>query len=114
MQYNRAFISRFNQSKSCRRARCATFLVIVVYKENRWVFSFDLNWATDGHWRTETGRLFHSIGPANEKARLPNFRFVRITAKSPRVDERSPLDLEAEPHGVAMDDMYDGEVPEWM
>jgi len=44
---------------------------------------------------------------------LPNFRFVRITAKSPRVDDRSPLDLEAE-HGVTMDDMYDGEVPEWM
>ena len=65
------------------------------------------------HWRTETGRLFHSLGQATEKARLPNFRFVRITAKSPRVDDRSPLDLEAE-HGVTMDDMYDGEVPEWI
>jgi len=30
-------------------------------------------------------------------------------AKSPRVDDRSPLDLEAE-HGVTMD----GEVPEWI
>jgi len=44
---------------------------------------------------------------------LPNFRFVRITAKFPRVDDWSPLDLEAE-YGVTMDDMYDGEVPEWM
>ena len=61
------------------------------------------------HWRTETGRLFHPLGPATEKARLPNFRFVRIIAKFPRVDDRSPLDLEAE-HGVTMDDMYDGEV----
>ena len=63
--------------------------------------------------RTETGRLFHSLGPATAKARSPNFRFVRITAKSPRVDDRSPPDLEAE-YGVTMDDMYDGEVPEWM
>jgi len=81
--------------------------------ENKWVFSFDLNWATDVHWRTEAGRLFHSLGPATEKARFPSFRFVRITAKSPRVDDRSPLDLKAE-HGVTMDDMYDEEVPEWM
>jgi len=29
------------------------------------------------------------------------------------VNDRSPLDLEAE-HGVTMDDMFDGEVPEWM
>jgi len=65
------------------------------------------------HWRTATGRLFHSLGSATEKARLQNFRFVRITAKSPSVDDRSPLDLKAE-HGVTMDDMYDGEVPEWM
>src|SRR6218665_1950120 len=36
-------------------------------------------------------------------------KFVRITAKSPRVDDRSPLDLEAE-HGETMDDMYDEEV----
>jgi len=50
-----------------------------------------------------------------EKARLPNFRFVQITAKSPRVDDRSPLDLEAE-HGVIMVDMYmyDEEIPEWI
>ena len=76
-------------------------------------FQFDLNWATNVHWRTETGRLLLSLGPVTEEARLPNFRFVRITAKSPRVDDRSPQDLEAE-HGVTMDDMYDGEVPEWM
>jgi len=30
-----------------------------------------------------------------------------------RVDDRIPLDLEAE-HGVTMDGMYDGEVQEWM
>jgi len=42
---------------------------------------------------------------------LPNFRVVRITAKSPCMDDRSALDLEAE-HGATMDDMYDGGVPE--
>jgi len=44
-----------------------------------------------------------------ESTILPNFSFVRITAKPPR----NPLNLEAE-HGVTMDDLYDGEVPEWM
>ena len=52
----------------------------------------------------EVGRLFHSLGPDAEKARFPNFRFVRRVAKSLREDERSPLDLEAE-HGVTMDAM---------
>jgi len=42
---------------------------------------------------------------------LPNLRFLRITAKSTRLDDRSPLDLEAD-YGVTMDEMYDGEVPE--
>jgi len=82
-----------------------------------WVFSFDLNWATDVqlHWRTEAGMLFHSLDPATEKARLGNFRFfsIRPTAKSPRVDYRSHLDLEAE-HGVTIGGMYHGEVPEWI
>ena len=32
---------------------------------------------------------------------------MQITAKSPRVDDRSLLNLEAE-HGIIMDDMYDG------
>jgi len=45
-----------------------------------------------------------------ERAWFPNFRFVRITAKSPPMDDRSPLDLEAE-HDVVM---YDGDVPEWI
>src|SRR6218665_1288675 len=31
-----------------------------------------------------------ALGPATEKARLRNFRFVRITAKSPRVDSTGP------------------------
>ena len=65
------------------------------------------------HWRTEVGRLFHSKGPETEKARFPNFRFVRSTVKSPRVDDRSPLVLKTE-HGVTMDAMYEGEVSEWM
>jgi len=47
--------------------------------------------------------MFHSLGPEN--ARLPTFRFVRITPKSPRVGDRSPLELEAK-HGVTVDDMY--------
>jgi len=57
--------------------------------------------------------LFHSLGPETWKARLSNFIFVLITAKSPRVDDRSPLDLEAE-LGVTMDNMHNGEVPEWI
>ena len=61
----------------------------------------------------EVGRLLHSFGPETEKARFPNFRLVRSMAKSLRVDDRSPLELEAE-HGVTMDAMYDGEVPEWI
>jgi len=40
-------------------------------------------------------------------------RFVRITAKSPRMDDWSPLELEAE-RGVTMDDKYDEEVPMWI
>ena len=44
-------------------------------------------------WQTEAGGLFHSL--ATEKAWLPNFRFVQIRANSPRVDDRSPQDLEA-------------------
>jgi len=27
------------------------------------------------HWRTEFGRLFHSLGQETEKARFPNFWF---------------------------------------
>jgi len=38
---------------------------------------------------------------------------VRITAKFPRVHDRSPIELEAE-HGVTMNEKYDGEVPEWI
>jgi len=34
-------------------------------------------------------------------------------AKSSHLDDRSPLKLEAE-HGVTMDDMHNGEVPEWI
>jgi len=52
-------------------------------------------------WRTEAGRLFHSLGSESENKRLPNFRFVQITAKSPRVDDRSPRELEAD-HGVTI------------
>jgi len=63
------------------------------------------------HCRTEGGRRFHSKGPEIEKARFPNFRFVRSTVKSPLVDDRSPLVLKSE-HGVTMDAMYEGEVPE--
>ena len=60
------------------------------------------------HCRTEAGRLFHSEGPETEKARFPNFRFVRSrpTVKSPLVDDRSPLVLKTE-HGVTMDAMYE-------
>src|SRR6218665_358136 len=62
------------------------------------------------------GRRFHSLGPSTRESPIANVKigaYRRITAKSPRVDDRSPLDLEAE-HGATMDDMYDGEVPEWI
>ena len=56
-----------------------------------------------------------SLGPETEKERFPNFEFIRSRpiGKSLRADDRSPLELEAE-HGVTMDAMYDGEVPEWI
>jgi len=67
------------------------------------VFNCDLNWTTDVDWRTEAGRLFHSLGPETEKARLPNFRLVRITAKSLSHGwSESSIELEEE-HCVTMD-----------
>lgn len=53
-------------------------------------------------------RVLHCRGPETEKARLLNFKFVHITAKSLHVDDRSPLELEPE-HSLTMDYMYDGE-----
>ena len=56
--------------------------------------------------------MLHSLGPETEKTRLGllNFTFERCTAGSPRMDDRSPLELEAL-HSVTMDA---GEIPEWM
>lgn len=39
---------------------------------------------------------------------MANFRFGRITAKFPRLDDRSSLESEAKP-GITIDGMYDGE-----
>ena len=55
--------------------------------------------------------LFHSRGPSTEKARLPNFRFVRRMVKSPRVFDRSSLELAAA-QDVTMVDIYEGAVPD--
>ena len=49
--------------------------------------------------QTEVGRLFHSLGPETEKYWISKLW--------------NPLELEAE-HGVTMNAMYDGEVPEWI
>jgi len=59
------------------------------------------------HWLSEGGRLFHFHVL---RQRLANFRFLRRTIKSTRVDYESPLKLEAE-QGVTTDVMYEGEVP---
>ena len=48
----------------------------------------------------KTGNLFHSAGPANAKARFPNFLIDRVTTKSASRDEdrRARLDWTDE-HG---------------
>ena len=40
-------------------------------KENRWVFSLDLKLEMEGAILVSSGREFHSLGPATEKARSP-------------------------------------------
>ena len=51
--------------------------------------------------------------PETEGARLTNFLCVRSLVKSPLVNDRSPLQTEAE-RGLIMDAMYKGVVPEWI
>ena len=41
-----------------------------------------LNSSKDEDLRMKTGNLFHSAGPANAKARFPNFLIDRVTTKS--------------------------------
>jgi len=96
---------QYNTTEHLYRALTKTSFArerIMLYNENRWIFNLGLNWTTDVHWRTKAGRLFHSLGPETEKARLPNFRFMRITAKFGRVDDQNPLELLAD-HDVTKD-----------
>ena len=43
---------------------------------NRYVFSFRLKVERVSADLTDSGRLFHTVGPATEKARSPNLVFV--------------------------------------
>ena len=38
--------------------------------------------------RMSGGKLFHAVGPATENAKLPSWRLVRGTRRSPRAAER--------------------------
>jgi len=50
------------------------------HKANRCVLSLRLNECKLSAPRTAAGRLFHTTGPATEKALSPNFVLVRGTA----------------------------------
>jgi len=58
---------------------------------NRYVFSFCLKPERVEADRTDSGRLFHTVGPATEKARSPNLVFVRGTMQSRLLAERTGL-----------------------
>ena len=62
-----------------------------------------------GERRIDSGRLFHSVGPAMAKARFPNLQFDRVTAKSPFDADRSPCLDWREVQGVTSDEMYEGD-----
>ena len=47
------------------------------------------------HRQTEVGGLFHATCSETEKSGLLNSLFMRNAVKSPRVDYRSSLELEA-------------------
>ena len=55
---------------------------------NRYVFSFRLKLERVSADLTDSGRLFHTVGPATEKARSPNVVFVRGTMLSRLLAER--------------------------
>jgi len=61
---------------------------ILYDKENRCVLSRFLNVDGVGVVRMSRGKLFHAVGPAIENARLPSWRLVRGTKRSPRASER--------------------------
>jgi len=49
---------------------------------NRYVFSFRLKLERVSADLTDSGRLFHTVRPATEKARSPNLVLVRGTMQS--------------------------------
>ena len=55
---------------------------------NRYVFSLRLKLARVSADLTNSGRLFHTVGPATEKSRSPNLVLVRGTMKSRLLAER--------------------------
>lgn len=64
-------------------------------------------------WRAEVGRLFPSLDPVTENARLPTLDFFVFLQSLLARMIGVLLELEAE-HGVIMDDEYDGVVPDWI
>jgi len=48
---------------------------------NKYVSSFRLKLERVSADLTDSGRLFHTVGPATEKARFPNLVFVRETIR---------------------------------
>jgi len=57
-------------------------------KENRCVLSRFLNLDGVGAVRIFRGKLFHAVGTATENARLPSWRLVHGTRRSPRTAKR--------------------------
>jgi len=63
-------------------------------------------------WMSE-GKLFHAVGvgPATENARLPSWRLVRGTRRSPRAAERRAEHLATVVTGTHISFIYDGAGP---
>ena len=57
-------------------------------KENRCVLGRFLNVDGVSAVRMFRGKVFHAVGPATENARLPSWRLVHGTRRSPRTAER--------------------------
>ena len=60
---------------------------------NREVFSLRSKLARVSADLTDSGRLFHTVGPATEKARSPNLVLVCGTMKSRLLAEREDVDV---------------------
>ena len=77
LQYNTTvFFERLTKiksySKTLHNVSSATSFPAVMNSEQVRFESWFERWSIDGAWRTIIGRLFHSDGPATEKARRPS------------------------------------------